>query len=141
MTGGSRANTCCRTERNSTILDRYFQYQYHFISIFHVKFGHSEALLVGFTRHLPVLDGRSRGIPLTSSLQAARYGWYILPSPLTYCPGLTDIFLVGATKTTGTALGYPWGTHIDIGNRYVMPRKLPGSVPARLTRRDDWPFS
>ena len=77
----------------------------------------------------------------TSGLQPAKYGWYILPSPLTCCPGLTAMSRVGVTSAIGPSLGYPCGTQSDTGYEYVLPRNGTGRVPARWSRRDDWPFS
>lgn len=40
---------------------------------------------------------------------------------------------VGVTYMIGGSLGYLCGIHIESGNRYVLPRKLTGSVPERCT--------
>ena len=43
---------------------------------------------------------------LTSFLQLAKYGWYILPSALTCCPALIAISSAGVMKLMGGAHGY-----------------------------------
>ena len=40
----------------------------------------------------------------------------------------------------GGSRGYACGTHIDKGNRYVVPRKLTGSVPERCSSKALAPF-
>lgn len=43
---------------------------------------------------------------------------------------------VGVTYTNGASLGYACGTHIEMGNLYVVPRKRVGIVPVKWTSRE-----
>lgn len=56
------------------------------------------------------------------------------------CPGRIIIVSVGTTYIIGGSRGYACGTHIDNGNRYVVPRKLTGSVPERWSSKALVPF-